>query len=85
MLATTEYQIRKVQSAGIVDYTELRLTSLIAHVKEHPPNKMIYARLQRVRNEYLRGEIAVAWKKGLPIWVYITQEPLLDRLAANEC
>lgn len=71
----TEFQLYKTQTPGgskknILDYTEFRLKLYITQVKD-TQQKMT---LEMVLTSYMKGETAIAWKSGRPVWINVTKE-----------
>ena len=74
---STDYQLHKSQLvifAGIlhkvIDYTEHRLMRYADAVKD-PQQK---ATLVDLINKYRKGLVAVAWKRGMPLWLPVTKD-----------
>jgi len=72
----TEFQLHKSQLTifqGILkkvfDYSEHRLVRYIDNVKDPQQKLVLVALLQ----DYIDGNVALAWKRGLPIWVKVTK------------
>jgi hypothetical protein len=53
----------------IVDYTEHRLLRYAASVRD-PQQKLV---LMAIINDYRAGHIAVAWKRGQPVYIRVTR------------
>lgn len=53
----------------IVDYTEHRLLRYAASVRD-PQQKLV---LMALINDYRMGLIAVAWKRGMPVYIKVTK------------
>jgi hypothetical protein len=53
----------------IVDYTEHRMMRYASTVRD-PQQKLV---LMALINDYRNGNIAVAWRRGLPIYIRITK------------
>jgi hypothetical protein len=72
----TEFHLHKSQQTvfngllhKIVDYSEIRLRKHIEKI-EDIQQKLI---LKNLLEDYVSGEVAIAWKRGRPIWVKVTQ------------
>lgn len=72
----TEFQMHKSQQmafAGImhlvIDYTERRLEKHIETIKDGQ-QKLILVTLLK---DYVMGNVAIAWKKGQPIWIHVSK------------
>lgn len=73
---TTEFQLHKSQQtvfAGILkkihDYSEYRLIKYIETIKDAQQKLVLVALL----HDYVNGHVAIAWKRGQPIWVKVTK------------
>jgi hypothetical protein len=72
----TEFQLHKSQIApggakkNLVDYTEFRLKLYITQVTDEQQRLA----LEQVLASYKKGQVAVAWKSGKPVWISITKE-----------
>lgn len=70
----TDFQLHKSQIQGSVkrnlfDYTEFRLKLYISQVTDDQQKTT----LSEVLALYKRGQVAVAWKSGKPIWLNVTK------------
>lgn len=72
----TEFQLHKSQQTifqGILkkvfDYSEYRLRKHIETIKD-PQQKLV---LIALLHDYISGNVALAWKRGQPIWVKVTK------------
>ena len=72
----TEFQLHKSQQTifhGILkkvfDYSEYRLVRHIDSIKD-PQQKLI---LVALLHDYICGNVALAWKRGQPIWIKVTK------------
>lgn len=70
----TDFQLHKSQIQGSVkrnlfDYTEFRLKLYISQVTDDQQKTT----LTEVLALYRRGQVAVAWKSGKPIWLNVTK------------
>jgi uncharacterized protein (UPF0261 family) len=73
----TEFHLHKSQQsifAGImhkvIDYTEHRLLRYADKVKD-PQQK---ATLKELITNYKKGLVAIAWRKGQPVWLPVTKD-----------
>ena len=73
---STEFQLHKSQQTifsgilnRIVDFTEHRLRRYIETVKDTQQKLTLIALLQ----DYITGNVAVAWKRGQPIWIKVSK------------
>lgn len=71
----TDFQLHKSQilasdKRNLFDYTEFRLKKYILQVTDEQ-QKMT---LTDILSQYKRGQVAVAWKAGKPIWISVTKE-----------
>jgi len=73
---STEFQLHKSQQTifsgilnRIVDFTEHRLRRHIETVKDTQQKLTLIALLQ----DYITGNVAVAWKRGQPIWIKVSK------------
>lgn len=74
---TTEFHLHKSQHmscAGVlhkvIDYTEHRLKKFIKTVSD-PQQK---AALNHLLEQYKKGMVAIAWRKGRPVWTKLTKD-----------
>jgi hypothetical protein len=72
----TEFQMHKSQQmafAGlmhlVIDFTEHKLRRHIEKVKDAQQKLTLVALL----NDYIIGSVAVAWKRGQPIWIRVSK------------
>jgi hypothetical protein len=72
----TEFQLHKSQQTifhgvlkKVYDFSEKRLISYIETIKD-PQQKLILVALLQ---DYVSGHVAIAWKRGHPIWVKVTK------------
>jgi hypothetical protein len=67
----TEFQLHGGSSSrNVVDFTEHRLFRIAA--KTHDPQQRLV--LMAMIEDYRKGNIAVAWKRGQPVWIKVTKE-----------
>jgi hypothetical protein len=73
----TEFQLHKSQHTvlvgllhKVIDYTEHRLKKYVSMVTD-PQQK---AALQELLERYKKGLVAIAWKKGRPVWLPVTKD-----------
>lgn len=72
---STEFQLHKSQlpvtnSKKIIDYTEYRLRIFAQKIIDPQQKETLLS----VIRKYCKGEVAVAWKSGKPVWLNITKE-----------
>lgn len=72
----TEFQLHKSQRNVfdgimnvVIDYTEHRLRKHIEKIKDAQQKLILSALLI----DYISGNVAVAWKRGLPVWVKVSK------------
>lgn len=72
----TEFQLHKSQQTifhGIVkkvyDYSECKLERYIDRVKDSQQKLVLIALL----HDYIAGHVAIAWKRGQPIWIKVAK------------
>ena len=53
----------------IVDYTEHRLLRYASNVRDQQQKLVLMAMIQDYRN----GMIAIAWKRGMPVYIKVTK------------
>ena len=73
--ACTDFQLHKSQiltsdKRNLFDYTEFRLKKYILHVTDEQQKTT----LTEILSQYKKGQVAVAWKAGKPIWISVTKE-----------
>jgi len=67
----TEFQLHGGSSfRNVVDFTERKLLRY-ANKANDPQQKLV---LMAMIDDYLKGNIAVAWRKGQPVYVKVTKE-----------
>lgn len=71
----TDFQLHKSQILGSVcnnlfDYTEFRLKKYITQVRDEQQKST----LEDILIKYRKGQVAVAWKGGRPVWITVTKE-----------
>lgn len=71
----TEFQMHKSQLSllsvrYIIDYSEQKLKYFIKNVTDLQQKETLI----KVLESYKRGEVAVAWKAGKPVWIKVTKE-----------
>lgn len=76
-IGSTEFQLHKSQYTKftgimhkIFDYSEFRLTRYLETVKDYQKKAI----LSDILAKYKRGFIAIAWKRGEPIWLPVTKD-----------
>ncbi len=72
---STEFQLHKSQLPAsnvkkVLDYTEHRLRIFLQRILD-PQQKQT---LNEVIKKYCKGEVAVAWKAGKPVWINVTKD-----------
>lgn len=74
---STDFQLHKSQLtifSGILhrvfDYTEHKLRKHINVVKDEQQKLT----LRELLRDYITGNVAVAWKKGQPIWIKVSKD-----------
>lgn len=74
---STDFQLHKSQLtifSGILqmvfDYTEYKLRKHIDIVKDEHQKLT----LKQLLKDYITGNVAVAWKKGQPIWIKVSKD-----------
>jgi len=71
----TDFQLHKSQipssdKKNLFDYTEFRLKKYITQVSDEQQKTT----LTEILSQYKRGQVAVAWKAGKPVWITVTKE-----------
>lgn len=68
----TDFQIHlgKTYGKNVVDFTERKLIGYALKTKDPQQKLMLMAMVE----DYLKGNIAIAWKVGKPVWLYVTRE-----------
>ena len=72
---TTEFQLHKSllpvsNIKKIIDYTERRLHLFVKRIADPQQRETLINLLDK----YCRGEVAVAWKAGKPVWINVTKD-----------
>lgn len=74
---TTEFHLHKSQYTiftGILhliaDYTEYKLKRCIELATDKQQKNALF----KLLNDYITGNVAVAWKKGQPVWVMVSKD-----------
>lgn len=67
---STEFQLHKGNSSEVIDYTERRLLRYAVKTND-PQQRMI---LLTMVDDYRQGHIAIAWRRGQPVYVKVTKE-----------
>ena len=70
----TEFQVHKshrgdVFGKHVIDYSEHRLRRHIQKVDDAQQKAII----ENLIIDYVEGRVAIAWKKGKPIWIKLTK------------
>lgn len=72
----TEFQLHKSQQTifngilnKIVDYSEHRLIRHIDKIKDAQQKIVLVALL----HDYIAGHVAIAWKRGNPVWIKVSK------------
>lgn len=72
----TEFQLHKSQQTifnnilkNICDYSEHRLIRYIDKVTDQQQKLVLVALL----HDYRTGHVAIAWKRGQPVWIKVTK------------
>ena len=71
----TDFQLHKSQIPGadkrnLFDYTEFRLKRYIGQLTDDQQKTT----LSNVLIQYKKGQVAIAWKAGKPLWIPVTKE-----------
>ena len=74
---STDFQLHKSQQTiysgsvrTVVDFTEYRLKKYIKSATDEQQKLT----LMQLLNDYISGRVAVAWKRGQPIWIKISKD-----------
>lgn len=72
---TTEFQLHKsllpvANTKRIIDYTERRLCLFVKRISDPQQRETLINLLDK----YCKGEVAVAWKAGKPVWINVTKD-----------
>ena len=74
--SSTEYQLHKSQlfpiaiSKFLIDFTSIKMVSYIGSFSEGPEKEI----LQKALRDYKKGNIAIAWRSGKPIWINVIND-----------
>jgi hypothetical protein len=67
----TEFQLHGGDGArNVVDFTERKLIRYATRTSDHQQKLVLMAMIE----DYKKGNIAVAWRRGQPVWVKVTKE-----------
>lgn len=73
---TTEFQLHKsqlqvdVKRRTLFDYSAFRLQRYIENLKDDNQRKT----LTDILKKYKQGLVAIAWRRGQPVWINVTKE-----------
>lgn len=72
---STEFQLHKSQLSvsnvkKVLDYTEHKLRAFVQKISDTQQRET----LLNVIKKYCKGEVAVAWKAGKPVWINVTKD-----------
>lgn len=70
----TDFQLHKSQilsseKKNLFDYTEFRLKKYISQITDEQQKTT----LTNILDLYKKGQVAVAWKSGKPVWITVTK------------
>ncbi len=68
--ARTEFQVHGGEARNVVDFTERKLIRYAMKATD-PQQKLV---LMAMVEDYRNGHIAVAWRRGQPVYVKVTKE-----------
>lgn len=54
---------------GLIDYTQRKLEKYVETIDDAQQKMVLYALL----HDYVKGDVAIAWKRGQPVYVKITK------------
>lgn len=73
----TEFQLHKSQQTifneiikKVYDYSEYKLIAYIDKIID-PQQKNA---LEKLLKDYISGNVAIAWRKGQPVWIKVTKD-----------
>jgi len=76
-MESTEFQLHKSQLTifngildQVIDYTEHRLNRYAKSVKDSQQSAALFELVER----YKKGMVAIAWRKGRPVWLRVTND-----------
>lgn len=75
-IMSTEYQLHKSQRSAfktlsnVIDYSEHKLLNYIKMVTDVQQKQI----LTELVSKYKKGNVAIAWQQGRPIWIPITKD-----------
>ena len=74
---STDFQLHKSQQTAhtgimhqVLDYTEFRLKRYIEQTNDAQQKLVLVALLA----DYIAGRVAIAWKRGKPIWIRVSKD-----------
>jgi len=72
---STEFQMHKSQLSAsnvkkVLDYSEHRLRAFVQKITDRQQRETLLS----VIKKYCKGEVAVAWKAGKPVWIHVTKD-----------
>jgi hypothetical protein len=66
----TEFQVHGGEARNVIDFTERKLIKFAAKATD-PQLKLTLAAMV---DDYRKGHIAVAWRRGQPVYIKVTKE-----------
>ena len=67
----TEFQLHGSNgSHNVVDFTEKKLLRYASRSQDSQQKLVLMAMIK----DYMDGNIAIAWKRGQPVWIKVTKE-----------
>jgi len=55
---------------GLIDFSQKKLEKYIESITDAQQKMVLYALLY----DYLKGEVAIAWRRGQPVYIQVTKE-----------
>jgi len=67
----TEFQLHSgVCDRNVVDFTERKLIRFASKTHDSQQKLVLMAMIE----DYRKGNIAIAWRRGQPVWIKVTRE-----------
>jgi len=70
----TEYTLHKNYTSAsncknVIDFSEMKLRKLLTHAGDEQQRKV----LSNLINDYINGDVIIAWRSGMPLFMTVTK------------